>query len=55
MTFSFLIYLLYHIFLKKSIRKNWFFHQVEFNHNSCYIYPIGEFHETRCPSQIGIL
>ena len=42
MTFSFLIYLLYHNFLKKSIRKNWFFHQVEFNHNSCYIYLIGE-------------
>ena len=53
--FLFLIYLLYHNFLKKSIRKNWFFHQVEFNHNSCYIYLIGEFHETRCLSQIVIL
>lgn len=55
MTFSFLMYLLYHIFLKKSIRKNWFFHQVEFNHNSCYIYLIGEFPVTRYRSQIGIL
>ena len=43
MIFSFLIYLLYYNFLKKSIRKNWFFHQVEFNHNSYYIYLTGEF------------
>lgn len=41
MTFSFLMYLLYHKFLKKSIKKL-VFHQVEFNHNSCYIYLIGE-------------
>ena len=46
MTFLFLIYLLYHIFLKKSIKKL-VFHQVEFNHNSCYIYLIGEFSVTR--------
>ena len=43
MIFSFLIYLLYYNFLKKSIRKNWLFHQVEFNHNSYYIYLTGEF------------
>ena len=54
MTFSFLMYLLYHKFLKKSIKKIGFFIRSSLTITPV-IYLIGEFHETRCPSQIGIL
>ena len=53
MTFSFLMYLLYHNFLKKSIKIGFFIRSSLTI--TPVIYLIGEFHETRCPSQIGIL